>query len=108
MSFYVLNSCFLSLSPQDVIGSTSFPVNPHIKHGQLDNFLQVPPIPQYCLHFPNHVQCSCILEFDGASKGNHGQAGAGAVLRASNGNMNVHMEFLEGGCPLWLTNNKKG
>ncbi|KAL8480851.1 hypothetical protein ACS0TY_027392 [Phlomoides rotata] len=74
--------------PKDVIGSTSFPVNPHIKHGQFDNFLQVPPIPQYCLHLPNHVQCSCILEFDGASKGNPGQAGAGAVLRAANGSMN--------------------
>ncbi|KAL8461651.1 hypothetical protein ACS0TY_032942 [Phlomoides rotata] len=80
-------------------------LNPHIKHGQFDNFLQVSPIPQYCLHLPNHVQCSCILEFDGASKGNPGQAGAGAVLRAANGSM---MEFLEGGCPSWLTNNKKG
>ncbi|KAJ4970552.1 hypothetical protein NE237_003651 [Protea cynaroides] len=31
------------------------------------------------------VQHSCILEFDGASKGNPGQAGAGAVLRAEDG-----------------------
>ncbi|KAJ7970888.1 Ribonuclease H [Quillaja saponaria] len=29
--------------------------------------------------------CSCILEFDGASKGNPGLAGAGAVLRAEDG-----------------------
>ncbi|KAL8471428.1 hypothetical protein ACS0TY_028907 [Phlomoides rotata] len=65
--------------PQAVIGSASFPVNPQIKHGKLDNFLQVPPISQYC--------CSCVLEFDGASKGNPGQAGAGAVLRAADGSM---------------------
>ncbi|XP_030482848.2 uncharacterized protein LOC115699528 [Cannabis sativa] len=30
---------------------------------------------------------SCILEFDGASKGNPGQAGAGAVLRAGDGSV---------------------
>ncbi|KAG5520979.1 hypothetical protein RHGRI_033513 [Rhododendron griersonianum] len=30
---------------------------------------------------------SCIIEFDGASKGNPGQAGAGAVLRADDGSM---------------------
>lgn len=33
------------------------------------------------------VQCSYILEFDGASKGNPGQAGAGAVLRAADGSL---------------------
>lgn len=37
------------------------------------------------LDLPCNVQCSCILEFDGASKGNPGQAGAGAVLRAADG-----------------------
>ncbi|KAJ0428586.1 putative ribonuclease H [Helianthus annuus] len=30
---------------------------------------------------------TCILEFDGASKGNPGQAGAGAVLRTDDGNL---------------------
>ncbi|XP_057950368.1 uncharacterized protein LOC131145236 isoform X1 [Malania oleifera] len=30
---------------------------------------------------------SCILEFDGASKGNPGQAGAGAILRSVNGSL---------------------
>ncbi|XP_024994803.1 uncharacterized protein LOC112528110 isoform X3 [Cynara cardunculus var. scolymus] len=30
---------------------------------------------------------TCILEFDGASKGNPGQAGAGAVLRTDDGNV---------------------
>ena len=33
------------------------------------------------------MQLSCILEFDGASKGNPGQAGAGAVLRADDGSL---------------------
>ncbi|KAJ6926879.1 hypothetical protein NC651_011086 [Populus alba x Populus x berolinensis] len=33
------------------------------------------------------AQPSCILEFDGASKGNPGPAGAGAVLRAEDGSM---------------------
>lgn len=33
------------------------------------------------------AQPSCILLFDGASKGNPGQAGAGAVLRAEDGSM---------------------
>ncbi|KAK2997217.1 hypothetical protein RJ639_026023 [Escallonia herrerae] len=33
------------------------------------------------------VQRSCVLKFDGASKGNPGQAGAGAVLRADDGNL---------------------
>ncbi|KAL0377465.1 UNVERIFIED_CONTAM: Xyloglucan glycosyltransferase 4 [Sesamum radiatum] len=65
--------------PQDVVGSASFPANSQLKHAKLDNFLQVPPISSYC--------CSCILEFDGASKGNPGQAGAGAVLRAADGSM---------------------
>ncbi|KAK4393029.1 Xyloglucan glycosyltransferase 4 [Sesamum angolense] len=72
---------------EDVVGSASFPANSQLKHAKLDNFLQVPPISSYCLDFPFHVQCSCILEFDGASKGNPGQAGAGAVLRAADGSM---------------------
>lgn len=33
------------------------------------------------------LQRTCILEFDGASKGNPGQAGAGAVLRTDDGNL---------------------
>lgn len=34
-----------------------------------------------------YVQCSCVLKFDGASKGNPGLAGAGAVLLAEDGSM---------------------
>lgn len=37
--------------------------------------------------FNVYVQYSCTLDFDGASKGNPGQAGAGAVLRAEDGNV---------------------
>lgn len=32
-------------------------------------------------------QRSCTLEFDGTSKGNPGQAGAGAVVRADDGSL---------------------
>ncbi|XWS68948.1 hypothetical protein CRYUN_Cryun04dG0137400 [Craigia yunnanensis] len=35
---------------------------------------------------------SCIIEFDGASKGNPGPAGAGAVLRTDAGNMELNAE----------------
>ncbi|KAG8366860.1 hypothetical protein BUALT_Bualt16G0011900 [Buddleja alternifolia] len=69
----------LDKRPQDVVGSASFVANPQMKHAKLDNFLQGPPISSYC--------SSCVVEFDGASKGNPGQAGAGAVLRAADGSM---------------------
>lgn len=37
---------------------------------------------------PTSLNCnSCILEFDGSSKGNPGKAGAGAVLRAEDGSV---------------------
>lgn len=31
------------------------------------------------------MQLSCILEFDGASRGNPGQAGAGVIVRSEDG-----------------------
>ncbi|KAL2532172.1 Uncharacterized protein Adt_05523 [Abeliophyllum distichum] len=68
----------LEKRPQDVVGSASFPISPQQKHAKLD-FLQVPPVSSYC--------SSCIIEFDGASKGNPGPAGAGAVLRTADGSM---------------------
>lgn len=37
--------------------------------------------------FCNPKQRSCTLEFDGASKGNPGQAGAGAILRSDDGGL---------------------
>ncbi|XP_022848830.1 uncharacterized protein LOC111371151 [Olea europaea var. sylvestris] len=68
---------------QDVVGSASFPISPQQKHAKLD-FLQVPPVSSYCVSF---CHSSCIIEFDGASKGNPGPAGAGAVLRTADGSM---------------------
>ncbi|CAA3010211.1 uncharacterized protein LOC105177166 isoform X2 [Olea europaea subsp. europaea] len=65
--------------PQEIVGSASFADSSQQKHVKLDNFLPVPPVSSYC--------SSCILEFDGASKGNPGLAGAGAVLRAADGSM---------------------
>ncbi|XP_009588376.1 uncharacterized protein [Nicotiana tomentosiformis] len=62
-----------------VVPSASFSAAAQQKHAKLDNFLEDPPISTYCL--------TCILEFDGASKGNPGLAGAGAVLRAADGSM---------------------
>ncbi|WMV17509.1 hypothetical protein MTR67_010894 [Solanum verrucosum] len=63
----------------EVVASPSFSAAGQQKHAKLDNCLEIPPISSYC--------CSCILEFDGASKGNPGPAGAGAVLRAADGSM---------------------
>lgn len=62
---------------QELVGSASFAATPPIKPAKLDEFLQGLPVSSYC--------SSCIIEFDGASKGNPGQAGAGAVLRSANG-----------------------
>uniref|UniRef100_A0A3Q7FAH7 RNase H type-1 domain-containing protein n=1 Tax=Solanum lycopersicum TaxID=4081 RepID=A0A3Q7FAH7_SOLLC len=68
----------------EVVASPSFSAAGQQKHATLDNCLEIPPISSYC---PPYIQCSCILEFDGASKGNPGPAGAGAVLRAADGSM---------------------
>ncbi|KAK8965100.1 putative ribonuclease H protein [Platanthera guangdongensis] len=42
--------------------------------------------PNFDAH-PLSMQMTCVLEFDGASKGNPGQAGAGAVIRTEDGNV---------------------
>ncbi|KAG0457241.1 hypothetical protein HPP92_022090 [Vanilla planifolia] len=39
----------------------------------------------------SHKSVTCILEFDGASKGNPGKAGAGAVLRTEDGTVISHV-----------------
>ncbi|XP_057463923.1 uncharacterized protein LOC130753787 isoform X1 [Actinidia eriantha] len=62
-----------------VFGSTSIAETPQSKHVKLENFGQVPTFP--------FSRGSCIIEFDGASKGNPGLSGAGAVLRVEGGNM---------------------
>ncbi|KAJ6324266.1 hypothetical protein OIU76_011551, partial [Salix suchowensis] len=59
----------------DIAGSTSM----MRKHAHLDN--------QAECQVQNSNSRSCLLEFDGASKGNPGQAGAGAVLRTDDGSL---------------------
>nr|TKR63851.1 hypothetical protein D5086_0000322360 [Populus alba] len=59
----------------DTAGSTSM----MSKHANLDNQAECPA--------QNSNSRSCLLEFDGASKGNPGQAGAGAVLRTDDGSL---------------------
>ncbi|KAI8017705.1 Uncharacterized protein Mb2253c [Camellia lanceoleosa] len=59
-----------------VVGSSSIPAIPQSKQAKLQNFIEAPAL---CL--------SCTIEFDGASKGNPGLAGAGAMLRADDGSM---------------------
>ncbi|KVI09124.1 hypothetical protein Ccrd_012470 [Cynara cardunculus var. scolymus] len=56
------------------VGSTSFSEGPQRKLPEIESFMETLP-------------CSCILEFDGAAKGNPGPAGAGAVLRAIDGSL---------------------
>ncbi|CAN6708744.1 unnamed protein product [Malus baccata var. baccata] len=60
----------------DMIGSTPFPISQR-KHFTPDNYIENLGISSFCQ--------TCMLEFDGASKGNPGQSGAGAVLRAEDG-----------------------
>ncbi|XP_052312332.1 uncharacterized protein LOC7462616 isoform X2 [Populus trichocarpa] len=59
----------------DTAGSTSM----MSKHANLDT--------QAECQAQNSNSRSCLLEFDGASKGNPGQAGAGAVLRTDDGSL---------------------
>ncbi|KAL7614094.1 uncharacterized protein LOC111876452 [Lactuca sativa] len=61
------------------VGSTSFSEAPQRKLPEIESFMETLPVSAYC--------CSCILEFDGAAKGNPGPAGAGAVLRAIDGSL---------------------
>lgn len=58
-------------------GSNPFS-NPQQNQSRRENVMAVTPISSYC---------TFILEFDGASKGNPGQSGAGVVLRAANGSL---------------------
>ncbi|KAI3500838.1 hypothetical protein L1887_36664 [Cichorium endivia] len=61
------------------IGSTSLSEIPQRKLPETESFIEALPVSAYC--------CSCILEFDGAAKGNPGPAGAGAVIRAVDGSL---------------------
>lgn len=57
------------------IGSSSLTVEQSKKHFKPGNSI---------VEHPSHDR-ACILEFDGASKGNPGKSGAGAILRAEDG-----------------------
>ncbi|KAM0005539.1 putative ribonuclease H [Helianthus debilis subsp. tardiflorus] len=64
---------------QKDVGSTSLPEASQRKIPETESFIEALPVSAYC--------CSCILEFDGAAKGNPGPAGAGVVLRAVDGSL---------------------
>lgn len=64
---------------QKKVGSTSISEGPQRKPPEIESFMESLPVSAYCY--------SCILEFDGASKGNPGPSGAGAVLRAIDGSV---------------------
>uniref|UniRef100_A0A5B7B4I0 RNase H type-1 domain-containing protein n=1 Tax=Davidia involucrata TaxID=16924 RepID=A0A5B7B4I0_DAVIN len=62
----------------EAVGSTSISKDLLRKHVKLDHDVEAQALSSGRF---------CILEFDGASKGNPGQAGAGAVLRAGDGSL---------------------
>ncbi|PWA35691.1 hypothetical protein CTI12_AA607120 [Artemisia annua] len=102
------------------VGSTSVSDSPQKKPPEIESFMDNLPVSAYCvrfllqlqMHFPFyipllsvstwstdsnnhfllHAQCACVLEFDGAAKGNPGPAGAGALLRAID--ETPHLEFI--------------
>ncbi|GJT36143.1 hypothetical protein Tco_0926562 [Tanacetum coccineum] len=57
------------------VGSNSLSKAPQRKFPTTESLLKALPFSAYC--------CSCILEFDGAAKGNLGPAGASVVLRVN-------------------------
>ncbi|XP_041025785.1 uncharacterized protein LOC121266121 [Juglans microcarpa x Juglans regia] len=63
----------------EAIDSVFIPTDLKTKYAKLD--------PSAVIEASSHTCRSCILEFDGASKGNPGLAGAGAVLRADDGSL---------------------
>ncbi|KAB1207936.1 hypothetical protein CJ030_MR7G006054 [Morella rubra] len=71
----------LKRGTEELIGSASITTDPLSKHVKLDHSAVADA------SSAASVQWSCNLEFDGASKGNPGQAGAGVVLRADDGSL---------------------
>ncbi|KAF7134711.1 hypothetical protein RHSIM_Rhsim08G0061200 [Rhododendron simsii] len=69
---------------------TSITVTPQSKHAVFQNIIQVPSGSSIS------AQGFCTLEFDGASKGNPGLAGAGAVLRVEGGSGSRACRLREG------------
>ncbi|OVA11274.1 Ribonuclease H domain [Macleaya cordata] len=68
-----------SSSNAEASGATFLSIDALIKRNELDHPVKEQVIPS--------ESDSCILEFDGASKGNPGVAGAGAVLRTEDGRL---------------------
>ncbi|KAJ0039250.1 hypothetical protein Pint_23061 [Pistacia integerrima] len=64
---------------EETPGSTSIVTDPLKKHVKLDHDVETQAAPS--------DSRSCIIEFDGASKGNPGPAGAAAVLRTNDGSL---------------------
>ncbi|KAM3303988.1 putative protein isoform X1 [Capsicum chacoense] len=69
----------------DGVGSAVISNDSGRKHVKLEHHK-----PDQVLALPSG-QRSCTLEFDGASKGNPGQAGAGAVIRADDGSLTLRV-----------------
>ncbi|RWW02411.1 hypothetical protein GW17_00034500 [Ensete ventricosum] len=63
----------------ETAGSGSMSTEQSKKHLKQENSLEAKTI--------SRTNMSCILEFDGASKGNPGKAGAGAILRNLDGSV---------------------
>ncbi|KAF8010898.1 hypothetical protein BT93_J1515 [Corymbia citriodora subsp. variegata] len=63
----------------EAVGPTSALINYPSKHLKLNDGTASQPASSNC--------SSCSLEFDGASRGNPGPAGAGAILRANDGSL---------------------
>lgn len=59
----------------------------YISYANLSRFLFICWCYVVGLSFYDLLQMTCILEFDGASKGNPGKSGAGAILRTLEGNV---------------------
>ncbi|CAA7394179.1 unnamed protein product [Spirodela intermedia] len=73
------NACPTPENPcltNDATGPEPTPADLAVKHTEL--------VEKHSLHSKD---ISCIIEFDGASKGNPGRAGAGAVIRSEDGTM---------------------
>lgn len=74
----VKDHIFGTLAPcKDLAGSDTVKTDTRAKRGKLDNSVEAPRSSSSC--------DNCFVEFDGASKGNPGLAGAGAVLRQGDG-----------------------
>ncbi|KAK6931109.1 hypothetical protein RJ641_002902 [Dillenia turbinata] len=75
----------LAADTNEVVGSMPSSTDPARKHYKVDPNLDAQEASN---------SRSCTLNFDGASKGNPGQAGAGAVLRADDGSLVYAIYFI--------------